>query len=182
MSLIVTPGAANADTMADVDAFDAYCTARGVTNDFMVAAKEAALRVGAQYLANQYRDKWIGRRANETQSMPWPRLDGTRGYGCPLTDADGFDIAVDAIPAQIRDANIAAALLHLQGVTLEPTRLERGGQIKSIGKGVGPLRKDVTYMDGAPAVDRFVAIEGMLRGLVTGSPGATSGNIRLVRA
>ena len=49
MSLIVTPGAANADAMADVDAFDAYCIARGVTNDFMVAAKEAALRVGAQY-------------------------------------------------------------------------------------------------------------------------------------
>ena len=73
MSLIVTPGAANADAMADVDAFDAYCTARGVTNDLMVAAKEAALRVGAQYLANQYRDKWIGRRATETQSMPWPR-------------------------------------------------------------------------------------------------------------
>jgi hypothetical protein len=74
-----------------------------------------------------------------------------------------------------------AALLSLSGTVLEPL-LVRGGQVKSIGKSVGPLRKDITYTDGAPAIDRYTVIEGLLRGLVTSTPGSSSGNTTLVRA
>lgn len=181
MALITTPGAANAEAYASVAEYDAYLAARGIANATATEAKENALRVGASYLENQYRGRWVGARVVETQSLAWPRRDGVRGWGYPLLDLDGFDIPVDAIPAQIKNANIEAARLSLASVPLEP-RLERGGMIKSIGKSVGPLRKDITYMDGAPAVDRFLAIEGLLRGLVSSMPGSTSGNVRLVRS
>lgn len=182
MTLVITPGAADADSYFTLDEANAYFTARGVaTWTGTDTVKENAARRGTTYLDNQYRGRWVGVRSVEAQVLGWPRRDGVRGWGYPLLDLDGFDIAVDAIPQQIKTAAMEAALLMLTGVNMEP-RLERGGQIKSIGKSVGPLRKDITYMDGAPAVDRFTAIEGLLRGLVTSVPGATSGNVKLVRS
>lgn len=182
MTLETTPGAANADSYASLEEANAYFTARGnATWTGTDEAKETALRRGTAYLDNVYRTKWRGRRSTETQALAWPRIDGVRGWGYPLLDLDGFDIQSDSVPAQVKNAAIEAALITLSGAALEPT-LERGGQIKSISKGVGPLNKSVTYMDGAPSVDRYTAIEGLLRGLVTGTPGASSGNVRLVRA
>ena len=184
MAIVTTPGAADADSFASYAEYVAYCTARGITPSIEATA-ELELRKAASYLVNQYRDKWIGIRANETQSLPWPRVEGFRGYAGgviqPLLDSDGFEIPYDSVPLQIKNAQIEVALLIKGGVNMEP-RLERGGMIKSIGKSVGPLRKDITYMDGAPSVDRFLAIEGLLRGLVTSVPGSTSGNVRLVRS
>jgi hypothetical protein len=104
-----------------------------------------------------------------------------RGYTQQLLDLNGWPIPINTVPQQIKNAACEAALLVVQGVTLEP-RLVRGGAIKSIGKSVGPLRKDIVYMDGAPAIDRYVVIEGLLNGLVTSNPGSMSGNAQLVRS
>lgn len=186
MTLVTTPGAANADSYASLVEANAYFTARGInawTGTDIV--KEQALRRATTYLDNQYRDKWRGIRYEQAQNLAWPRVNGYRstsgGMIEPLYDVDGFEIAYDAIPAQVRNATCEAALLVIGGVTLEP-RLERGGQIKSLDKSVGPLRKAVVYMDGAPVVDQITVIQGLLRGLVTGTPGSTSGNVSLVRA
>jgi hypothetical protein len=186
MTLVTTPGAANADSYATVAEADAYFLTRGITAwTGADAVKEPALRRATTYLDNQYRGKWIGIATGETQALAWPRIDGYRdiyrAYTYPLTGPEGFAIADDVIPTQVKNATIEAALLAMANVSLEPT-LARGGQIKSIGKSVGPLRKDIVYMDGAPAVDRYLAIEGLLRGLVTGTPGSTAGNVKLVRA
>lgn len=182
MALITTPGAADADSYFSLAEATAYFTARGITAwTGTDAVKENAARRGTTYLDNQYRGRWVGVRSFEAQLLAWPRRDGTRGWGYPLLDLDGFDIPADSVPQQIKNAAMEAALLALTGVDMEP-RLERGGMIKSIGKSVGPLRKDITYMDGAPSVDRFLAIEGLLRGLVNSMPGSTSGNVRLVRS
>lgn len=181
MALIVTPGASDAEAFSSVAEYDAYLLARGIANASTTGDKENALRVGASYLVNQYRDRWIGRRAIETQALPWPRIDGVRGWGYPLIDSDGYDIPIDVIPVAIKSANIEAARMHIAGVTLEPT-LTRGGAIKSISEQVGPLSSTIVYMDGAPAVDRYTVIEGILRGLVTSTPGASMGNVRLVRS
>jgi len=186
MALTTTPGSATADSYASLAEATTYFTARGVTAwTGTDAVKEAALRVATAYLDNQYRGKWVGIRYEEAQALAWPRVNGYRGYAGgmiePLYDLDDFEIPYDAIPVQIRNATLEAALLHIAGVTLEPT-LARGGAIKSIGKSVGPLRKDIVYVDGASVFDRYTAIEGLLRGLVTGTPGATVGNVRLVRS
>lgn len=192
MALVTTPGAENADSYFTLDEANAYFSGRGITAWTGIdAVKENAARRGTSYLDNQYRGRWKGYRTEQAQSLAWPRI-GSGGdsrlraqgetfavYG--IVDEDGFEIPTNVVPQQIKTAAMEAALLALTGVNMEP-RLERGGQIKSIGKGVGPLRKDITYMDGAPAVDRFLAIEGLLRGLVNSTPGATSGNVRLVRS
>ncbi len=65
---------------------------------------------------------------------------------------------------------------------LQPALARADVGIKSIDKSVGSLRKAIVYRDDAPIVDRYLAIEGYLRGLVTGTPGASSGTVRLVRA
>jgi hypothetical protein len=185
MALVVTPGASDADSYASFAEYSAYCAARGITPSDEADA-EIELRKATAYLDNQYRSRWIGIRTNETQSLAWPRMGDVSLYvrdsiSYSLVDLDGYEIATDTIPTQIKNATIEAALLVKSGNTLEPT-LTRGGAIKSIGKGVGPLRKDITYEDGAPVVDRYTAIEGLLRGLVKSTPGARSGNVSLVRA
>lgn len=184
MTLIVTAGAADAEAFASVAEYDAYLLARGITNTSTTTVKENALRGGASYLANAYRDQWRGIRAAQEQSLPWPRVEGFRGYAggviMPFIDSDGFEILSTVVPIQVKHANIEAARLVIAGTSLEPA-LARGGEIKSISKGVGPLSKAITYMDGAPTVDRYTVIEGLLRGLVKNMPGSTSGVVKLVR-
>ena len=191
MSLNSTPGDAAADSYFTIEEADAYFTARGVTTwTGDNTTKEAAARRGTSYLDNQYRNRWKGYRTKELQALAWPRVGSYARYGVRIGDSlsvvgivddDGFEIPADTVPKQVKTAAMEAALLALNGETLEP-KLERGGQIKSISKGVGPLQKSVVYADGAPAVDRYTVIEGLLRGLVTSSPGASAGNVRLVRA
>lgn len=192
MTLVTDPGAADADSYVTVQEFTDYCGARGIVFPASpLAAVETWLRRGTAYLDNQYRERWKGYRTDQAQALAWPRI-GSGGdhrwrfpgqtfavYG--VIDSDGFEIPTNVIPTQIKNATIEAALLVKDGVTLEP-RLERGGAIKSISKGVGPLSKSVTYMDSASAVDRYTVIEGFLRGLVKSFPGASSGNVPLVRA
>lgn len=191
MALVTTPGAADADSYFTLVEATAYFEGRGITawtgSD---TVKENAARRGTTYLDNQYRGRWKGYRTEQAQALAWPRIGsgGDQRFRFPgqsfavygIIDEDGFEIPTDTVPQQIKTAAMEAALLALSGVDMEP-RLQRGGAIKSIGKGVGPLRKDITYMDGAPVVDRFLAIEGLLRGLVNSTPGAMSGTVKLVR-
>jgi len=178
MSLVTTAGSASADSYAALADADAYFSARGVTTwTGTDTVKENALRRATTYLDNQYRNRWVGRRFAETQALAWPRSDGE----FPLYDVDWWQISYTTLPVQVQHATMEAALLVITDVTLEP-RLERGGAIKSIGKRVGPLSKDITYRDGASVVDRYIVIEGLLRGLVKSTPGASSGNVALVRA
>lgn len=188
MTLVTTPGDPAADSYASLADADAYFLARGEaawtgTN----TAKETALRRGTTYLENQYRQKWVGIRAMQLQSLAWPRADGARGpllvfpgYLTPLYDIDGFQILSTVVPLQVQQATMEAALLALTGVSLEP-RLIRGNAIKSTRSKVDALEKEIVYMDGAPSTDRFLVIEGLLRGLVLSTPGASSGSVQMVR-
>lgn len=191
MTIVATPGDPAADSYVTVAEADAYFLARGTaTWTGSDAVKEAALRKGTTYLDNQYRGRWKGYRTNQLQSLSWPRVGSYRENGVRIgnslavdgiIDSDGFEIGTDVVPAQVKNATIEAALLSLTNVALEP-RLERGGQIKSLSEQVGPLSTSTVWADGAPAVDRYLVIEGLLRGLVTSMPGASSGNVPLVRA
>jgi hypothetical protein len=186
MTLISTSGAPDADSFVSLAEADAYFTARGETRWAGTdTAKENALRRGTAYLENQYRTRWVGIRSTQSQALSWPRVDGYRNpyrvsIQYPILDVDGFQIARDVVPVQVKNATFEAALLAITGATLEPT-LIRGGAVKSTSKTVGPISKSVTYTDGAPVIDRYTAIEGILRGLVSSTPGASSGTARLVR-
>lgn len=190
MSLNSTVGDAAAESYAAVTDADTYFAARGITTWAAAAtpAKESALRIGTTYLENQYRDKWVGIRSTQTQALAWPRVDGARGpllynpgYLTPLYDLDGFQILSTVVPVQVMRATMEAALLSLASVSMEP-RLVRGGMVKSQRDKVDVLESETVYQDGAPSIDRFTIIEGLLRGLVKSNPGASSGNIGMVRA
>lgn len=180
MTLVVTVGAADAESYTSVAEADAYITARGGNTTWDAAEttdKEVALRKGAAYLDNQYRGRWRGNRYATTQALAWPRVDGAD----LLYDGDGWSIGYDEIPAQVKNATIEAALLAIGGTVLEPT-LERGGAVKRERKKVGPIEKETEWTDGASPLNRYTVIEGLLRDLVTGTPGASSGSLRIVRA
>lgn len=192
MTIIATSGSPDADSYVTVQEFTDYCAARGIVfPSSPVSTVETWLRKGTSYLENQYRGRWKGYRAEELQALAWPRVGdgGDSRFRFPgqsfmiygIIDVDGFEIPTNVIPRQIKNATIEAALLAKDGVNMEP-RLDRGGQIKSISKGVGPLSKSITYMDGAPATDVFMSIEGSLRGLVNSMPGSSAGNVKLVRS
>lgn len=187
MSLDSTAGGAAAESYFSVAEADLYFANRGVTawTGAATAAKEQAARLGTQYLENTCRGRWVGLTATQAQALAWPRVDGSRGsqgrsfgYGWtfPLYDINGWQIDNTTVPAQVKYAAMEAAALAIAGTKLEPT-LERGGQIKSISKSVGPLSKAIVYMDGASARDVYTAIDGYLRGLVQ-----ARNNVQLVRA
>lgn len=187
MTLVTTPGDPAADSYAAVADADAYFAALGITTwTGSTTAKENALRRGTLYLDNQYRSRWRGIASLQTQALSWPRGDGIRElyrvtFLYPLLDIEGFPLATNVIPIQIRNAAIEAALMVLTGVDMQP-RLVRGGQIKSQRSKVDVLEKETVWQDGAPSVDRYMVIEGLLRGWVTSTPGATSGTVKLVRS
>lgn len=192
MALNSTAGSATADSYFSLEEAATYFTARGVAAwTGTDTAKEQAARKGTTYLDNAYRDRWKGYRTEQAQALAWPRIGsgGDARFRLPgqtfavygIIDSDGFEIPTNTVPEQVKRAAMEAALLALGGTVLEPA-LARGGQIKSIDKSVGPLRKAITYVDGAPVVDRYTVIDGLLRGLVTGAPGAMSGTVRLERA
>ena len=174
MALVTTPSADNADSYATLADANAYFASIGETKwTGSDAVKENALRRATNYLDNQYRGKWRGVRTLASQALAWPRAG--------VVDGDGFDLPLGEIPVQVQRATMEAALLVITGVKLEPV-LDRGGAIKSVSKRVGALGKEIVYQDGAPVMTRIVAIEGLLRDIVTSSPGASSGSLSVTRA
>lgn len=191
MTLISTPGDPAADSYFALTDASAYFTGRGIAAwTGSGATLEAAARLGTTYLENQYRGRWVGLTTTQTQALSWPRIDGGRGrighsygYGFtyPLYDINGWPIPIDAVPLQVQRAAMEAALLALTATVLEPA-LDRGGQVKSQSDTVGPLRSETVWMDGAPTVTQYTVIQGLLRGLVNSTPGASSGNVQVVRS
>lgn len=186
MSLNSTAGDPAADSYISLADAATYFTSRGEADwNGSDATKENALRRGTGYLENQYRTRWVGLTVTQTQSLSWPRCDGLRGYYRGYTqlllDINGFQIPQTIVPVQVQRAAAEAALLYLQGVPLEP-RLIRGNQIKSIMNKVDVIQTETVYGDNATPVDRFLVIEGLLRGLVLSNPGSPTGNVQLLRS
>lgn len=184
MSLVTTPGASNADSFASVAEADSYFSSRGVATWVGTTSdKEIALRRATDYFENQYRNRWIGARATQAQALSWPRLAGNFRYGRVdvLYDIDGFPIASNIVPDQVKRATFEAALLVLTGIDLQP-RLTPEDYAEEIDVTVGSISKNIRYGNAAPAINRYTVIEGLLRGLVISTPGATSGTVSLVRA
>lgn len=188
MALNSNPGDPAADSYIALADADAYFNLRGITTwTGTETVKENALRRGTSALDNLYRNLWIGIRAYQDQSLGWPRIDGARGpmlfnpgFLINLYDIDGFQIPFDQVPTQVQNAAAESALLYMQGVEMQP-RLVRGGMIKSQMNKVDVIEQQTVWQDGAPAQDRFIVIEGLLRALVKSTPGAPSGNNQILR-
>ncbi len=98
-------GVATADTyvsQADADTFHAANGAPAVWTAATSDEKDAALREATRYLDGAYMHRYVGQKYTKEQSLHWPR---TGAY-----DWHGWDIAVTAIPQQLKDACAMLAL------------------------------------------------------------------------
>ena len=97
----LTPGTDTYASLAEAEAYmatlifkDAWASASGDP------AKESALKQAGRLLDTLL--NWKGTKATGNQSMAWPRVG--------VFDRDGYAIASDAIPAQIKNAQCEFAL------------------------------------------------------------------------
>lgn len=151
MALIVEDGTGlpDAEAYISVADADAYFAARGnaVWAALDTPQKEAALRLGADYMGAVYGPKWCGHRLTDGQALDWPRT--------------GFD----GVPVVVARMNAELAARASQG----PLMADEGAAVQS--ETVGPI--SVTYAKGSTGAVRYTAVESALRaaGLFCVRPG-----------
>lgn len=164
MALVVEDGTGKADAEAYISVADAdtYFAARGnaAWAALLTDAKEAALRLGFDYMGAVYGQRWKGCRVSATQAGDWPR-DGV----C----VNGYEVPDDEVPLAVARANAELAVRASAGSLLE----DQGAQVKS--EQVGPIA--VSYMDGARQAIKYAAVDAMLGAYLEGM-----GQIKVVRA
>jgi len=164
MALIVEDGTGKTDAesyASGADA-DAYVTKWHDSSDWGAASstvKERALRRGARYINSH---DFVGIRAHTDQALKWPRTH--IGY------IDGRANDPDAVPADIRNANIEAALRYIEGDSLLPDH--DGGTIRRESKTVGPITTDTEYAATRRAGKTFEAIRALLNPYLSSGPSA----------
>jgi len=167
MALTVEDGTGKTDAdsyLSEADC-DTYWTNHGDPTDWSGAAtadKEAALRMATQFLDMEYSGRWRGVRANETQSLDWPR------YG--VTDDDYYAIDSDAMPQALKDATAEAAYRHITETNGLMPDISEPGQIKQYTVKVGPIMKSTEYTSGKSQTKWFRKIDALLRSLIA-TPG-----------
>lgn len=162
MSLIVTPGATDADCYVDLDEYRAYCGNVGhVLTGKTDQELEQALRRGTTWLDGTYGLRFIGEPASADQALEWPRKNAVwRGSELPAT----------SMPRQIKNALCEAAWREsIAPGSLAPDYVG-SEKVKRTRKKVGDLEKEIEYADSAStkeaSVPVFAAIDGLLIGLV----------------
>lgn len=165
MAIVIEDGTGLADAEAYISVADAdtYFAARANSAWALLntAAKEAALRLGADYMEAVYGERWKGARVSMTQALSWPR-DGV----C----VNGFEVPDDVVPVAVARANAELAVRASAGTLLA----DQGAQVVS--ETVGPI--SVTYAEGARQYTRYAYVDGLLAAYFDGS----AGQIRVVRA
>lgn len=156
MALVVEDGTGMDDAEAYITVADAdtYFSGRGNTAWAALGtpAKEAALRLGADYMEATYSQRWKGDRVSETQALSWPRDD---------VEVNGFDVDNDAVPLAVARANAELAVRASAGDLLA----DQSAQVKQ--EVVGPI--SVTYQDSARQSVRYAIVDGMLAPYLSGS-------------
>jgi len=145
MALDTSVGTETSEAYCDVAYADAYFDARNNATwaALTVSDKEAALRLGCDYMEANYALLWCGEKTSETQALSWPRT--------------GTSVASDVIPVQVQRANAELAVRSsASGGNLQT---DQGAAVKE--ETVGPIT--VIYQDGAKQVTKYSAVDNMLQ-------------------
>lgn len=154
MTLITTPGAIDADSWASLEEAADYALKYGRSFPTSpVEPAEQALRRGRQVIDVLYAPRYPGEQTSTTQALSWPRK-----YVCYR----GGVLADDAIPDELKAAQIEAAIRELATPNSMLPDLERGGGIRSLKAGSVAIE----YAGNASARTTFTAIDGILSGLL----------------
>jgi hypothetical protein len=125
--------------------------------------KENAIREATQYLELYY--NWKGNKSNSGQALQWPRGG--------MEDRDGYGLASDVIPQDVKDACSYLALQVVSGDTLIPVQQDESA-VKKFTNKIGPLTQSKEYIGGErptkdyPIADKLVApyITGQAHGIM----------------
>lgn len=171
MPLIVTPGAPGADSYASLAEADVYHANMG--NGAWIGAdalKEAALRRATRWIDATYRAQFGGVRVNgRGQALEWPRAGAV--------DAGGYALPIDAIPVEIKQAAMEAALRELTSPgSLSPDYVA-AAMVKS--ERVGPLSVEYAGAVSASSVQPVLTlVDGILAGLFSRQSGYSGSVVR----
>jgi hypothetical protein len=144
------------DTYATEAQLAAYAAARGIT---VTGTPAVILTQAMDYLAT-LEDRWQGIRTLPTQPLAWPRT-GVYVYGTELAD--------DAIPQSLLDAQCRLALDADSGVELLPN-VPVGGRGSVVREKVDVV--EVQYAEGYNnALPIFTAVNGLLKPLMKAGGG-----------
>lgn len=160
MSLIVEDGTgvSGADSYITLEYAASYHSALG--NAAWAAAtseqQEVALRRAAQYLDFNY--YWRGVKTAQTNAREWPRYD--------CLDKDGYAIASNVIPTEIKNAQAELGLRALAGDLLADV----SGGSSVIREKVDAI--EVEYEKGQSRQSAYTIVERLLRGLIRGGGGS----------
>lgn len=130
--------------------------AAGITD----GQRTVALVRGSAALDALYGPRFPGMRTEgRSQSLAWPRIGKD---GEPIKDNEGGEVPSDEVPAEVEKAAYELALRELEESGSTTPDLDRGGEIKSLQAGSVGL----VYKDSAPATTTFIAVDGLLSGLL----------------
>ena len=107
-------GLANADSYYTLSAARAAAISLGISLPSDDSVAEAAMRNGFRYV-NGFESSFSGYRLTSTQSGSFPRVESYRCYG-----RNQIDIAEDEIPADIKTAQMMAAVEYGKGTEIMP--------------------------------------------------------------
>lgn len=147
-------GLSTATSLVAVATADAYWTDRGGNSNWPTdaAVKQQRLILASDYIRNQRRYRWSGRKLQYTQRMPFPREGAV--------ERDG-----NAVPNNIVPWQASEAVCYLAGradlADIQPD-LERGGEVLS--ERVGPL--STTFAPHAPFYTVLQVVDGLLAPLL----------------
>lgn len=153
-TLIVEDGSnvPNANTYISLVDAVTYFTNKG-DQAFIAASQDhqaAALFRAGQGLDFWLNGRWHGRRANQSQTLDWPR--------CEVFDSDGYRVPNNVVPAKVKLAQAEVAKIELSTSFIQQS-VDRSNNIQK--QTVGPI--DITYMATAPSITYWPQIIAMLR-------------------
>jgi hypothetical protein len=155
-------GLANGESYVSVVDFKAWATARGYeVSSYGTTDLEKALRRGTSYIDSTFGGLFNGSRLNgRDQALLWPREDAT--------DAEGEEVADDAVPVEVKNATNEASYRELSA-TLTPD-VEAGAKVL---KRVKAGDTEVEYAIGGSSVKTYPAIAKALATLIGAGSGGS---------
>lgn len=153
-------GASDSNAYCEVSFADSYHEQYGNPSAWSSASdaeKKDTIRQATRAADERYGSRWRGDRGSASQALDWPRAYVTDPTGYGFYDSD-------EVPTALQQWTARAALLILNGYTIEP-ETQTGATIKSETKrSAGGFEKSTTYLGGKGPTTEYPALDRMLEG------------------
>lgn len=188
---IMDLGSPTPNSYASIADFTTYATLRGLTDiaESDDEQKTVALIKGVDYMQQKYRLLWKGSRVRGFQPLDWPRRGVSvpdffdpfyRQQGVPVTFQDTLFIPENAVPEEVKAAQMLLAIATysgstssgvLQGSLGRATKREKLGEleVEYMDAADGHTRLETVYWDAKKTIEPFLKPWGPYSGVMVRS-------------